>query len=120
MLLAVTWPMMRLMWDHMKSTAIRQGLNMYLKSGYGEVTALEFDGKERSLRMQLMLHGETSSIDIGIEHFEPEMDGENLYVRLTGVRVSRAWLQELVRSRVEGKRIKVPASLAGMAKLVLA
>jgi len=107
------------MWDTMKSTAIRQGLNMFLKSGYGEITALEFDSKARSLQMQLLLHGEESPIDIAIDHFEAEMDGEDLAVVLTGVRVSRAWMQELVRSRVEGKRFPVPAAFAGMAKLVL-
>jgi len=107
------------MWDTMKSTAIRQGLNMFLKSGYGEVTALEFDSKARSLRLQLLLHGEDSPIDVEIGQFEAEVDGEDLAVVLTDVTVSRAWMQELVRSRVEGRRFPVPAAFAGMAKLVL-
>lgn len=106
------------MWDQMKSTAIRQGLNLYLKNGYGEVTALELDSKARSLRLQLMLNGETAPIDVEIGRFEPEMDGETLYVVLSDLRVSRAWLQELVQAKVEGKRLKVPASMAGAAKLV--
>jgi hypothetical protein len=112
--------MMGSMWDQMKSTAIRQGLNMYLKTGYGEVTDLEFDGKGRSLRLKLQLNGESSPIDVEIGRYHPELDGENLFVVLTDVRVSRAWLQHLVQSQVEGKRFKVPASLAGMAKLMLA
>ena len=106
------------MWDQMKSTAIRQGLNMFLKNGYGEVTALQFDGRERTLKMQLMLNGESSSIEVEVGRFEPEMEGDDLYVKLSEVRISRAWLQALVQSRIEGRRLKVPAALAGMAKLV--
>jgi hypothetical protein len=106
------------MWDQMKATAIRQGLNLYLKENYGEVTGLEFDGKARSLKLQLMLHGEDAAIDVEIGHFEIEVNGEELAVTPTGVRVSRAWMQALAGARLEGKRFVIPSAFAGTAKLV--
>jgi hypothetical protein len=107
------------MWDKMKSTALRQGLNLMLSRDYGEVTELEFDTRERSVKMQLLLNGEASSIEVEVARFEPELEGEDLYLRLTGIRVSRSWLQQLARAGLEGKRFKVPSSLAGLAKLAL-
>jgi len=107
------------MWDQMKATAIRQGLNLYLKANYGEVTALEFDGKARSLKLQILLHGEESAIELEIGHFEVEVNGEELAVTPSGIQVSRAWMQALAAARLEGKRFVIPPALAGTAKLVI-
>ncbi|MEQ1843185.1 MAG: hypothetical protein ABL994_22505 [Verrucomicrobiales bacterium] len=106
------------MMGQMKSAAIRQGLNLYLKGKYGEITSLEFDGKARSLRLQLLLDGEDSAIDVEVARFDVE-EGDSPAVVLSGVRVSRAWMQELARTQVEGKRLRIPPAMTGMVKLML-
>jgi len=108
------------MWDRMKSEVLRQGMNLYLGGRYGEVTVVEWNGRARSLRIEVVLMGETEPVEVLVERYEVEIgeDGRTGVI-MTGVRVSRAWMHELARTQVEARRLRVPEALAPVVRRVL-
>jgi hypothetical protein len=108
------------MWDQVKAEAIRQGLNLYLRGRYGEVTSVEWNGRAKSLRIEVVLLGEAEPVEVLVERYEVHVgeDGRTGVV-MTGVRVSRAWMQELARTQVEARRLRVPEPLAGVVRRLL-
>ncbi len=108
------------MWDRVKSETIRHGLNLYIRGKYGEITSLDWNGRVRSLRLEILLTGEVAPVEVIVERYEVVVDGKGRTgIVCTGVQVSRAWMHELARTQVEARPIRIPESLVGIVQAML-
>ena len=92
---------------------------MFLSERYGELVSLKVDSQSRSLRMELMLKGETELILIDVGTYEIVDQQEPPLLILRQIRVSRPWLHELAQSFGEGTPIRIPRQISSLIKMVL-
>jgi hypothetical protein len=101
------------------SWSTRLGANHFLKR-YGHMTHLKINRDQKSADFELLLLGETAPIQISIASYAyeklPDSTGR---ITLTGVKVSRPWMQELAKQVAEGKPLPVPAEFAGFLAMIL-
>jgi hypothetical protein len=96
------------------SWSTRAAINHMFLKGIGTMTQLKIDAKAKTLEAELSLEGEVEPIKIFVGRYEIEKlaDGAAM-ITLSEVKVSRGWMQELVKRLVEGKPQRVGADYAG-------
>jgi len=106
--------------DRGVSFAARIIATLYLTTkGYGKMLKLDLDSKKKSLEAQIMLKGEKEPLEVKVNHYELfEKDGK-YYLRLTGIRTSREWIDVLVASFIEGKAFEIPMEYAQKLKMLM-
>ena len=94
--------------------AARRVINGQIKR-YGEMTQLTIDNVNKTIRAQLMLAGEKEPIEVSVRRYELAADS----VRLTGVSVSRQWMNALASDLLEAKSWPIPADKMKFLRMLL-
>lgn len=81
---------------------------------YGEVEDCSIDTAKNRLVLRAVLKGETSAITAVIDHYEIARENEDVYIVLHKLSASREWLTQLLKRIGEGKRFKIPATVAAL------
>jgi len=106
----------------MKDTALSKGAKIainYRIKGYGKMLKLNLDSKRKSIEMEVMLDGEHEPLSVHVRNYEmTEEDGKYL-LKVYGVSTSRAWIDTIASSYLEGKSFEIPAEYAKMLKIVI-
>ncbi|OQX59194.1 MAG: hypothetical protein B5M52_03925 [Helicobacteraceae bacterium 4484_230] len=110
------------MFGKMKDKALTAGAKMAVNSkikGYGEMLKLNLDSKNRCIEIEVMLDGEKETLEVTVERYElSEEDGKN-FLKLHGIKTSRAWIDVVTASYLEGRAFEIPAEYVKMLKIVI-
>ena len=107
--------MLKTMKDKALSTGAKVAINQQI-SKYGKVTQLQLNSKFKSIKMDILLDGESDSVSVSIEHYE--ITEEN-HLKINGITTSRKWLNSLTYDYIEGKEIPLPVEYATMLKALV-
>lgn len=99
--------------DRMASNAAKVYLNEKLRN-YGRLEELEIDSGQRRVRLICQLDGEPTAVGITVEQYEIERDGAATFLVVGRSSATRPWLQALLRDQLHGRRIELPAWVAGL------
>jgi len=105
--------------DKLLSNGARTHINKLIER-YGTVLDLQLNTVNRSLSITLLLKGEETPIEIHVlEYNLSTIEGKSVLV-IDGKKVdtSREWLKELIRDRVDQKRLVVPDHFEWVVKLL--
>ena len=110
------------MFGRMKDVALSQGakvaINNQIKE-FGKMLKLDLNSKEKSIAMEVMLEGEVEPLSVTVKKYEMIQEGERHFLTISGVSTSRAWINTLASSYLEGKRFEIPAEYAKLLKVVV-
>jgi len=98
-----------------KDTAIAMALKSMVndKMGmYGEVVQCSISTADNSLTAQALLKGEREKVDVKLERYELEQDGDTHYIVLKSFKTSREWLTVALNKFLAGKRYKLPSAVS--------
>ena len=106
----------------MKDAALSKGakiaINNQIKE-YGEMLKLNLDSEKKSIEMEVMLEGEKEPLTVTVEKYAMTQEGEKHFLKIQGVKTSRAWINTVASSYLEGKTFEIPAEYAKMLKVVV-
>jgi len=110
------------MFKKMKDAALSKGakvaINSYIKE-YGKMLKLNLDSENKSIDLEVLLDGETEPLSVTVERYElTEEHGKNL-LKIYGIHTSRAWINTIAASYLEGKSFEIPEEYAKMLKVIV-
>jgi len=110
------------MFRKMKDAALSKGakvaINNYIKE-YGKMLKLNLDSKNKSIELEVLLEGETEPLSVNVERYElAEENGKHL-LKIYGIQTSRAWINTIAGSYLEGKSFEIPEEYAKMLKVIV-
>ena len=105
-----------------KDVALSQGAKMAINNQikeYGKMLKLNLDSNNKSIEMEVMLEGEKEPLTVNVQKYEITQEGEKHFLKIQGVKTSRAWINTVASSYLEGKTFEIPAEYAKMLKVVV-
>ncbi len=106
----------------MKDAALSKGakiaINNQIKE-YGKMLKLNLDSEKKSIEMEVMLEGEKEPLTVNVQKYEMTQQGDKHFLKIQGVKTSRAWINTVASSYLEGKTFEIPAEYAKMLKVII-
>lgn len=105
------------MFDAAKNYVASQAARKYVENllaRYGKLHDLKIDAKQRTVRLECMLHGEPQPMVVIVEEYNLENREGRHFARVVRCTCSRAWAQNLAEDFVIGREIEIPVWAAGM------
>ena len=110
--------MLKKMKDVTLSKGVKVAINSQIKE-YGKMLKLNLDSTNKSIEMEVMLDGEHEPLAVHIKKYElVEEDGKYMLI-IHDVSTSRAWIDVVASSYLEGKAFEIPAEYAKMLKVIV-
>lgn len=75
---------------------------------YGEVVELDLDTKQKSLKAEIMLHGESNTVSVHVTDYAVTKAGGSAQFVIKKASVDRAWLNALMQKFVVDKSWEIP------------
>ncbi|AKF25142.1 hypothetical protein YH65_06855 [Sulfurovum lithotrophicum] len=105
-----------------KDAALSKGakiaINAYIKE-YGKMLKLNLDSKNKSITLEVLLEGEKEPLAVDVRRYElTEENGRHL-LKIYGIHTSRAWINTVGASYLEGKAFEIPEEYAKMLKVIV-
>ena len=97
---------------------LRLAINTQLER-YGKMTSLKVDSTQKTIEATIELQGEDSPISILVGHYELDTTGDVPTLSVTGITVSRPWMQAIATDFLAGKKLPIPASVAKFLPMIL-
>ena len=110
--------MLKKMKDAALSKGARIAINSQIKE-YGKMLKLNLDSKQKNIEMKVMLDGEHEPLSVHVRQYEMSEENGKHFLKVHGVTTSRAWINTVVSSYLEGKTFEVPTEYAKMLKVVI-
>ena len=104
--------------DKTVSTAINMAVNSYIKE-YGEMLKFNLNSEQKSIDMEIMLEGEKESLLVNIDRYELTKREDKYFLKIYTLKTSRAWINTLASTYLEGKEFEIPSDYAKMLKVVI-
>lgn len=106
--------------DAALSALLRPAVRYFCKE-YGDMLDLSVNSKDKTMRVELLLKGETTPITVTVDNYELVTENGATALRLQGLSVSREWLDALVKTLLPADhRIALPnETAAALLKLAL-
>jgi len=86
---------------------------------YGVLKDLALDSKAKQITVQIELNGESVPLDVMVERYELEAEGEERFLVIRFIRSSRPWITQLLNDFLVGRRFPLPSKYAGMIEKLL-
>ena len=104
--------------DKTLSTGARLAINAQLKE-YGTMLKLNLNSKEKSIELEVLLDGEKEPLTVKVDNYTLDEDQGKFFLKIYGVKTSRAWINTIASSYLEGKAFEIPAEYAKMLKVIV-
>jgi hypothetical protein len=78
---------------------------------YGKMTSLQIDSKNKTIRAELKLKGESAPIHVNILRYELFEENDKTYLQVGEIQTSREWMNVLLREYLTKGRLEVPNAL---------
>jgi hypothetical protein len=110
------------MFGAMKDRALSAGMKMVANTQmkeYGEMLKLDLDSTRKTIEAEVMLEGEKEPLKVKVGRYEmAERDGR-YFLKIHAVTTSRAWLNTLAASYLDGREFEIPEQYAKMLKTIV-
>jgi len=110
------------MLNTMKDKALSKGakiaLNKYV-SPYGNISNLSLNTKFKTMQLEILLDGDAKPIDVHIENYELIGNGSKHYLKISGIKTSKQWIDRLAHEYLESKEFHIPSEYATMLKAII-
>jgi len=106
----------------MKDAALSKGAKIAINSQikeYGKMLKLNLNSQEKSIEMEVMLDGEHEPLSVYVRNYELTEERGRHLLKVHGVSTSRAWINTVASSYLEGKAFEIPAEYAKMLKVIV-
>jgi len=104
--------------DAALSKGAKVAINSYIKE-YGKMLKLNLDSENKSISLEVLLEGEKEPLAVHVERYElTEENGRHL-LKIYGIHTSRAWINTVAASYLEGKAFEIPPEYAKMLKVIV-
>ena len=104
--------------DAALSKGAKVAINSYIKE-YGKMLKLNLDSENKSISLEVLLEGEKEPLAVQVERYElTEENGKHL-LKIYGIHTSRAWINTVAASYLEGKAFEIPSEYAKMLKVIV-
>ncbi len=110
--------MFKKMKDTTLSKAAKIAINTQIKE-YGKMLKLNLDSKQKSIEMEVMLDGEHEPLSVHVRNYEMTEENGKHFLKVHGVTTSRAWINTMASSYLEGKTFEIPAEYAKILKVIV-
>ena len=80
---------------------------------------LNLDSKEKSIELEVMLDGEKEPLTVKVDNYTLDEEQGRFFLKIYGVQTSRAWINTIASSYLEGKSFEIPAEYAKMLKVIV-
>jgi hypothetical protein len=104
--------------DRALGKAVRTAINIQIKK-YGKMLKFNLDSKNKSITLEVMLEGEKEALHIDISCYELTEKEGRYFLKIYGVKTSRAWINTFAEAYLEGKAFEIPAEYARLLKVVV-
>ena len=104
--------------DRTLSAGVKMAVNTQIKE-YGKMLKLNLDSKEKSIELEVLLDGEKEPLSVKVENYTLEEEQGKYFLKIYGVETSRAWINTIASSYLEGKAFEIPAEYAKMLKVIV-
>jgi len=110
------------MLNTMKDKALSKGakiaLNKYVFP-YGNISHLSLNTKFKTMQLEILLDGDAKSIDVHIENYELIDSDSEHFLKISGIKTSKQWLDRLAHEYLESKEFHIPSEYATMLKAII-
>jgi hypothetical protein len=96
--------------DRAISAALKKILEPRVKR-YGRLARITLDSAQRSILIELLLHGETEPVALSIGRYDIVTEAERRFLVMHDIRASREWIERLAQDFLEGRTMRIPAAL---------
>lgn len=106
----------------MKDAALSKGAKIAINSQikeYGKMLKLNLDSTQKSIEIEVMLDGEHEALKVHIRNYEMTEENGRHLLKVHGVTTSRAWINTVASSYLEGKAFEVPEEYAKLLKVIV-
>ena len=100
------------------SKGIKIAINNQIKE-YGKMLKFNLNSEQKSIDMELMLDGEKEPLTVNIKSYKLREESGKYFLEIHGINTSRAWINTVASSFLEGKTFEIPAKYAKMLKVVI-
>ena len=110
--------MLRKIKDATLSKGVKIAINNQIKE-YGRMLKLNLDSKEKTIEIEVLLDGECEPLKVRIGDYKMIEEDGRYTMQVHDVSTSRAWINTIASSHLEGKSFEIPAEYAKMLKVVI-
>ena len=100
--------------DKALATTAKVAINNTIKA-YGEVLNITIDTKKHSLELETLLKGEIEPLSVSIGNYTLD----NNEIVISNITTSRAWINTLSKTYLEGKAFTVPPEYLSIVKKII-
>lgn len=104
--------------DAVLSKVAKIAINYQIKK-YGKMLKLNLDSKQKSIEIEVMLDGEHEPLLVHVKNYMMVEEGGRHFLKVYGVSTSRAWINTIASSYLEGKSFEIPAEYTKMLKVII-
>ncbi|BAF71911.1 hypothetical protein [Sulfurovum sp. NBC37-1] len=104
--------------DAALSKGAKVAINAYIKE-YGKMLKLNLDSEKKSITMEVLLEGEKEPLAVHVERYELTKENGKHFLKIYGIHTSRAWINTVAASYLEGKSFEIPEEYAKMLKVIV-
>lgn len=99
------------MFSRIKDAALEKAILMVARpkiERYGEIRTLSLDTTAKIISAEIKLRGDAIPVNITEAHYQLEQAGQETFLILHHVKVSREWVQNLLDDHFPQIRLKIP------------
>jgi hypothetical protein len=87
---------------------------------YGKMIDLKIDSEKKNIFIQLSLKGETEPLEIMVNEYHLEKQGNDEYIIIEDVTISKEWMNLLASDLLKQKEFRLPGGIVtALAKMLL-
>ena len=104
--------------DSVVQKVVKMVINFYAKE-YGKMLKLDLDSKAKSVSLEVMLDGEKEALSVKISNYEIVEERSKYFLKINGIRTSRAWINTIASSYLEGELFEIPEEYVKILMLIV-
>ena len=104
--------------DTILAKATQIAVNSQMKK-FGKMLNLTLNSKAKNIDLEVMLDGEYEPLSIYIRNYEIVEDNDKHFIKIQNIVTSRAWIDEAVVPRLEGRTFELPSKYIKLIKMAI-
>ena len=80
---------------------------------YGEVLDIKLDNKDKTIKVKVLLKGESEVIEVAVDEYEIVRNDAETLIRVASASSDRPWLDAALRNFVVDRNFRVPEKTVG-------
>jgi hypothetical protein len=88
-------------------------------ANYGRISNFTLDSRQKKVRLEMLLHGETEPLNIVIEDYAIVETGGSANFVIRRASASRPWVQRVIDDFLIGRPFLIPEKYSALAKMVI-